>query len=92
MFFTLNTPVSFVEPKEQTSSNFCDEIRTKFEKLKLDLSCKANVSIQQPAKIERKDCILDLEELESLGSSALSQQEAPTTPRIKQLNEDGEYE
>ena len=36
--------------------------------------------------------IFDIATLESAGSSALSKNEACLTPRIRHLNEDGEYE
>ena len=90
MFFTLVTPVTLrevlPEPPKQT---LFDEFKDKIEKMKQEISCTSNQKAEQPvAKIQT----FDLETLESLGSSALSRCENPSTPRVRKLNEDGEYE
>ena len=64
-----------------------DEMKAKLEKMKRELSC-INPNVKQPA---RKPEVFDAAVLESIGSY-ISQEETPTTPRIRHLNEDGEYE
>lgn len=63
-------------------------MKAKLEKIKRELSC-INPNVKQPA---RKPEVFDAAVLESIGSHNLSQEETPTTPRIRHLNEDGEYE
>jgi hypothetical protein len=57
--------------------------------LKLELTCSTDQNIQLPSM---KADTFDGETLESLGSSALSLCEAPSTPRASRFNEDGERE
>jgi len=90
MFFSLVTPVTLKEvlPAPPKPSLF-DELKQKMESMKLELSCSNDHQVQLPsAKVET----FDLETLENLGCSAISECEAPTTPRARKINEDGEYE
>ena len=90
MFFTLLTPVTLKEvmPEAPQPSLF-DEIKQKMQTLKLELTCSTDQNIQLPSM---KAETFDGDSLESLGSSALSQCEAPLTPRASRFNEDGERE
>lgn len=74
------------EPKPKS---FVDEMKEKLEKLKKELSCQNKPNTQQPV---RKIETFDIAVLESIGSHSLDKDGNPTTPRIRHLNEDGEYE
>jgi hypothetical protein len=76
----LINPISYDAVYEPETLSFLDEVKNKFEKLKLEISCTSTPQINEPAK---KMEPFDIAELESLGSSAISSMESPSTPRAK---------
>ena len=89
LFFSLTEDILKKQMSEPKPLTFMDEMRAKLDKITKELSCQSKPDGKQPVcKPEPFDAAI----LESIGSQSLSHDNAPTTPRIRHLNEDGEYE
>jgi hypothetical protein len=82
----LVNPIIKTEESDPKPLTFMEEMKMKINKLKEELSCKSKPEVKQPTK--KPESI----QFESVLSSAYTDQEAPSTPLPRVLNEDGEYE